>query len=159
MSKDKLKILFVCLGNICRSPTAHGVFEKMVFDANLSDRIFVDSAGTSGVHNGELPDSRSIIHAKKRGYILDSISRKFIFSDFEQFDMIFAMDDSNLSNIQKLDKDKKYVHKVRKLTDLIPEMGHDHVPDPYYMGANGFEIVLDIIEAASKKLLQEIQNK
>lgn len=159
MIQNKKKILFVCLGNICRSPTAHGVFEKILRDHKLDSIFQVDSAGTSGFHNGELPDVRSRKHAKLRGYELDSLSRKITNDDLNNFDYIFVMDDSNLSHVLKMDAHGQYRQKIKKLTDLIPECGFDHVPDPYYMGGEGFEKVLDLIEAAAIRFIELYQNE
>lgn len=150
MMKRKHKVLFVCLGNICRSPTAHGVFEAYVQKNGFEDQIEIDSAGTSGQHSGELPDERSRKHASKRGYDLNSHSRKMTTSDLEHFDEIFVMDDSNLKNVMNLDIESIYRHKIQKLTDLIDDPKIDSIPDPYFGGNAGFENVLDIIENAAE---------
>jgi len=150
MMKQKHKVLFVCLGNICRSPTAHGVFEAYVSRHHLQDEIEIDSAGTSGLHEGQLPDERSRKHASKRGYLLESKSRQINYSDLESFDEIFVMDDENLKNVKAIDKEKKFFYKIKKLTDLIPKKDIDRVPDPYYSSEQGFEDVLDIIEEAAE---------
>tara|TARA_R110000868_G_scaffold99515_3_gene273783 strand:- start:820 stop:1293 length:474 start_codon:yes stop_codon:yes gene_type:complete len=152
-----IRVLFVCLGNICRSPAAHGVFEDLVASAGLGDTIFVDSAGTSGFHSGQKADKRMREHASKRGYDLTSLSRKIDASDFESFDKILVMDDRNLKDVSKINPAKQ--NKITKLTQYCTKHSVDHVPDPYYGGAAGFEQVLDIVEDACKNLLLEIQKE
>ncbi|MBI2427808.1 MAG: low molecular weight phosphotyrosine protein phosphatase [Ignavibacteriales bacterium] len=150
------KILFVCLGNICRSPAAEGVMRKKA--AGLP--IEIDSAGTAGYHIGELPDPRMRSHAAKRGYTLNHHARKFDpDSDFEKFDLILAMDDSNMDDLQRMDKKKSYTHKLKMMTDFCTAKKVSEVPDPYYDGPEGFEHVLDILEDASDGLLQTLNNK
>jgi protein-tyrosine phosphatase len=149
------RVLFVCLGNICRSPTAEGVFQHMVDQAGAD--IEVDSCGTGGWHSGERADARMRKHATKRGYDLTSRARAFDRRvDFEAFDLIVAMDDSNLSNLRRQDRDGRYAHKLVKMTDYCSRHRHSEVPDPYYGGAQGFELVIDIIEDASEGLLAEL---
>ncbi|PIP94679.1 MAG: phosphotyrosine protein phosphatase [Bdellovibrio sp. CG12_big_fil_rev_8_21_14_0_65_39_13] len=159
MMKQKHKILFVCLGNICRSPTAHGVFDAYIRRLNLQKELEIDSAGTSAHHQGQLPDDRSRKHASLRGYQLDSKSRQIKLSDLEFFDEIFVMDDENLKNVMALDHEKKFIKKVKKLTDLIPQSPIDRVPDPYYSGDQGFEMVLDIIEEAAEIFFSQWEKK
>ncbi|GAB4011301.1 MAG: low molecular weight protein-tyrosine-phosphatase [Bdellovibrio sp.] len=131
----------------------------MLRDQKLDSIFEVDSAGTSGLHIGELPDARSRKHAKLRGYELDSLSRKITHDDLNNFDYIFVMDDSNLSHVLKMDAQGQHRQKIKKLTDLIPESGFDHIPDPYYMGGEGFEKVLDLIEAAAIRFIELYQNE
>ena len=149
------RILFVCLGNICRSPTAEGVMQRVVEQAGAD--ITVDSAGTGGWHAGERADARMRKHAAKRGYDLISRARAFDRRvDFEAFDLIVAMDDSNLSNLRRQDRDGRYAHKLVKMTDYCTQHPHSEVPDPYYGGSQGFELVIDIIEDAAQGLLAEL---
>lgn len=151
------KVLFVCLGNICRSPAGEGIFRDMVIQEGLSDKITVDSAGTSGYHDGELPDPRMRQHGSRRGYKFDSLSRKFTADDFYNFDIILAMDDSNYHNIMRLAPDLDSQKKVYRMVDFSKKYVHDHVPDPYYSGADGFELVLDLLEDACAGLLEKIK--
>lgn len=112
------RVLFVCLGNICRSPAGEGIFKKLVKEQGLHHNIIVDSAGTSGYHNGELPDPRMRQHGARRGYKFDSLSRKFTSKDFDQFDIIIAMDDSNYHNIKRLSPNLEADEKVYRMTDF-----------------------------------------
>ena len=151
---EKNKILFVCLGNICRSPTAEAVFRKMAKDANLT--VEVDSAGTIATHAGEHPDSRSMAHGKRRGYsFAGQSSRKVKPRDFQYFDYIFAMDNSNYRDLVALCP-PDLQHKIALFLSLSddPEL---EVPDPYYSGDAGFEQVLDLVEKASSVLISQLQ--
>ena len=151
-----VSILFVCYGNICRSPTAEGVFRKLVEDAGLSDRCFIDSAGTHGFHSGSPPDPRSQEAALHRGVDMSSqASRQVGRRDFERFDLILAMDRQNLTRLQSFCP-PAHAHKIALFLDYAPESGVEEVPDPYYGGPSGFEDVLDLIGAASKGLLEAI---
>lgn len=152
----KVNVLFVCLGNICRSPAAEGIFKKMVADEGLENEIFVDSAGTSGWHEGELPDDRMRMHGQRRGYDFSSRSRKFVEKDFGIFDYIIVMDDDNYRNVKKLAKSKEDVAKIHLMTDFSDKYSHPHVPDPYYGGSSGFELVMDLLEDACENLLNRI---
>ena len=151
------KILFVCLGNICRSPAAEGILKRMVREQGLDDKISVDSAGTSGYHDGDLPDHRMRQHGARRGYKFDSLSRRFTSRDFDRFDIILAMDDSNYHNIMRLAPDLESEKKVYRMVDFSKRFGHDHIPDPYYSGADGFELVLDLLEDACEGLLDKLK--
>lgn len=150
------KILFVCLGNICRSPAAEAVFRSYVEQAGRGESFVIDSAGTSGYHEGEQADARMRAHASRRGYSLTSLSRPLSYEDFFTFDYIIGMDESNRSNILKLAPTEELAEKVSLLTDWHPNSPRDHVPDPYYSGAEGFEEVLDLIEACVPHLLSGI---
>ncbi|HSP89094.1 MAG TPA: low molecular weight protein-tyrosine-phosphatase, partial [Ignavibacteriaceae bacterium] len=141
----KKKVLFVCLGNICRSPSAEGVLKKFIKDEHLEDKIEVDSCGTIDYHQGETPDSRTQRHALKRGYILNHRAKKFIpEKDFVETDYIVAMDNSNYSDILSFDTSNKFRNKVYKLSQFSDKIKFNEVPDPYYKGAEGFEEVLDL---------------
>ncbi len=152
------KVLFVCLGNICRSPAAEGIFKKMIRKQGLNDKIEVDSAGTAGYHVGELPDLRMRQHGTRRGYKFDSLSRKFTSNDFDRFDIILAMDDSNYNNILRLAPDLDSEAKVHRMMDFSKKYENDHVPDPYYSGSEGFELVLDLLEDSCDGLLEKVKN-
>lgn len=156
----RVRVLFVCLGNICRSPTAEGVFRALVEDAGLSDRIHVDSAGTAAYHVGEPPDARSVAHARERGYDLTPLrARRAVAADFERFDLVLAMDESNHRNLASIcppvRRDRlrmclEFARDAGKLTD---------VPDPYSGGDAGFEHVLDLLEDACQGLLDECRSR
>ncbi len=155
----KKKVLFVCLGNICRSPAAEGVFKHMVKVAGLENHIHVDSAGTGGWHVGESPDDRMIHHAKLRGYDLSDLEARQFSSptDFKDFDHILTMDNSNLRNVLNLDVKKEHHHKVKPLVSYCRIHSVNEVPDPYYDKADGFEYVLDLIEDACNELLSKLK--
>jgi protein-tyrosine phosphatase len=150
------KILFVCLGNICRSPTADGVMRKLVKDAGLEKRIVVDSAGTGDWHIGHAPDSRTIRAAAKRGYDLSVLRARLVnVDDFDEFDYILAMDKSNLANLQKM-RPAHFTGHLGLFMEFAPDMGYKEVPDPYHGGAEDFERVLDLVEKAADGLLKKI---
>ncbi|MBC77935.1 MAG: protein tyrosine phosphatase [Halobacteriovoraceae bacterium] len=153
------KILFVCLGNICRSPAAEAVFLKLVEAKGLSEHFEVDSAGTSAFHTGDNADPRMIEEARLRGISVPSISRQFVKKDFDIFDQIVVMDDSNFKNVTKLDPDKEHAHKVFKLTDYSSNSELNFVPDPYFGGQDGFGLVLDILEDCCQNLLTHLNKK
>lgn len=154
-SAPPLKVLMVCLGNICRSPTAHGVFEKLVEDNGLSEKIVVDSAGTANYHIGKNPDSRSIAAASNRGFDLSSqVSRQVSNHDYEHFDYILAMDADNLSVMQSKCP-PEHQHKLRLLLSFT-NVESLSVPDPYYSSEDGFELVLDLVEQASQQFLNHV---
>ncbi|MDY5858436.1 MAG: low molecular weight protein-tyrosine-phosphatase [Porphyromonas sp.] len=152
---DKIKILFVCLGNICRSPSAEGVFLHYVQQAGLGERYELDSAGLIAHHQGERADSRMRAHAARRGYDLRSISRPITYEDFFHYDYIIGMDESNREALLQRAPTTECAAKVSLLTDWHPAPLLDHVPDPYYGGAEGFEQVLDLIESCAPHLLRE----
>ena len=155
--KRPFKVLFVCLGNICRSPTAHGMFEHLIEERGLGDRIAVDSAGTYGGHSGNLPDHRMRAHAARRGLKLTHRSRQVRVDDFEEFDLILGMDDKNIQNLRDLAPTPEAMDKIERMTDYGNDLGYDYVPDPYYSGAEGFELVLDLLENACSGLLDDIE--
>jgi protein-tyrosine phosphatase len=153
------KVLFVCLGNICRSPAAEGVFKDLLASKNLSEQFYVDSCGTSGYHEGEKADKRMIAAADKRGIELTSLSRAFRSSDLKDFDYILAMDNSNYQNLLNETSTKDQADRIIKFCDYVKLLKYNEVPDPYYGGSNGFETVLDILIEGSENLLKEILNK
>ena len=151
---DKTKILFVCLGNICRSPSAEGIMKKMLKERGLENQFHIDSAGILNYHEGELPDSRMRAHAIQRGYDLNSRSRPVRYDDFSDFDLIIGMDDRNISDLKKLAPDSNSLEKIHRMTDYCLNFDIDHVPDPYYGGAEGFKLILDILEDACEGLIK-----
>ena len=158
----KYSILFVCLGNICRSPAAQAVMQAMVDERGLTDRFFIDSAGIGGWHVGDLPDKRMRVHARPRGYELTHQARKVQPSDFEDFDLIVGMDANNIDDLNSLAVTIEQQDKVVMMGDYIRQYpNYDHVPDPYYEGSEGFELVLDLLEDSCENLLNRIleQNK
>lgn len=149
-------VLFVCLGNICRSPTAEGIFRERAARAGMADRIVVASAGTGDWHVGEPPDRRAIAQAAKRGYDLRKLrARQVCEDDFQRFGWILAMDRANLRELASMRPPDHDGH-LGLFLDLAPGLGAREVPDPYYGGTDGFEHVLDLIEAASDSLLEKI---
>jgi protein-tyrosine phosphatase len=150
------RVLFVCLGNICRSPTAHGVFEHRVRERGLSGWLAVDSCGTGDWHAGEAPDRRAVAAARTRGYDLSHLrARQVRASDFDQFDFILAMDHSNLRDLRTL-QPAGFTGHLGLFLDFDPDAERDEVPDPYYGSEQGFGHVLDLVERASDGLLQAI---
>ncbi len=158
--KKKIRLLFVCLGNICRSPAAEGIMASIVEKNGLQDVIEVDSAGTSGWHEGELPDERMRSHGERRGYDFCSPARKFRQSDFGDFDYILVMDRQNFANVKSMATVREQTDKIHMMTEFSRQYTyHDHIPDPYYGGASGFELVLDLLEDACEGLLQTIKKE
>jgi len=147
------------MGNICRSPTAHGVFEGMIKTAGMVSDVEVDSAGTHAYHIGEMPDKRSSQCASQRGYDLSYIrARRVEVSDFDYFDYVLAMDADNLSILESMCPGQ-HKEKVCLFLDFANDRTESEVPDPYYGGAHGFDHVFDLVESASKGLLEDIQKK
>ena len=157
--RKDINILFVCMGNICRSPMAHGVFQSLVEQHSLQETIAVDSAGTYAYHTGEPPDSRARAVAAQRGYSLEHLrARKVKALDFTAFDLILAMDHQNHADLlARCPKASK--GRVRLLLDFARRAGYEEVPDPYYGGLDGFESVLDMIEDACAGLLEHLQTR
>ncbi len=154
-----VKVLFVCLGNICRSPTAEGVFHTLVEKRGLGGRVTVDSAGTGAWHIGSPPDRRAQAAARQRGIDLSGQrARQAKRGDFHRFDYILAMDADNHRNLAQMCPPGEE-HRLHLFLDFAPELETRDVPDPYYGGDGGFEAVLDMIEAASEGLLADIQEK
>lgn len=160
MKNDQtISVLFVCMGNICRSPTAQGVFEQQVAAAGLDSFISVDSAGTHAYHIGEQPDKRAANAAHKRGIDLSTQrARRLHEKDFMVFHYLLAMDRSNYDDMRSICP-QEHEYKVKLLLDYAPDLEEQEVPDPYYGGATGFERVLDLIEIASLRLLAEIRQQ
>ncbi len=150
-------VLFVCMGNICRSPAAEAIFRSKVKQAGLTDRIHIDSAGTIGYHAGAPADRRMRDAGAKRGYDLDSRSRQIKLSDFEDFDHILAMDYENLSHLESMSAKATGSAKIRLMCEYATRHGEREVPDPYYGGNSGFELVMDLLEDACGGLLRELQ--
>jgi len=154
-----VKVLFVCMGNICRSPTAHGVFEHLVLQASLEKQIEIDSAGTHAYHVGEPPDKRAQATALNRGVDLSTQrARRVREADFEYYDYVIAMDNDNLVNLRKICP-RAQKSKIILFLDYSNLFDEDEVPDPYYGGPKGFERVLDMVESAADGLLREIKQK
>ena len=151
----QVKVLFVCLGNICRSPLAEGIFRFKVNEKGLKDQFKIDSCGTSDYHIGEKPDERSVANAKKNGVDYMHRGRQLKKSDFYDFHYILPMDDLNLRDIEKL-KPQDATAKVMKMRALDDSDQNGDVPDPYYGGENGFQLVFDILDHSTDKLLEEL---
>lgn len=151
------KILFVCLGNICRSCTAEEIMRTILNREGLDKNIKVDSAGLISYHQGEQADPRMRAHASRRGYHITHLSRPVRMSDFEEFDLILGMDDSNINRLHELAPSIETEEKIRRMTEYCNHMATDHVPDPYYGGAQGFENVIDILEDACEGLLATLK--
>ena len=161
MNNNKItRILFVCLGNICRSPAANGILEQMVAQRGLQDKIEVDSAGTYSGHRGELPDPRMRRAALERGYNLTHRSRTVCEDDFYDFDMIIVMDDNNYERVSRLSPERKYLDKLYRMAEFMTDYpDYTYVPDPYYEGAEGFYLVLNMLENGCKVLLDKLEDE
>ena len=155
-----MRLLFVCLGNICRSPTAEGVMRALVEDAGLADSVQIDSAGTGEWHVGSPPDTRAVTAARGRGVTLAGAARTVRPDDFDDFDLLLAMDRSNADDLRALARDDDERAKVHLLREFDPESvrsGDLDVPDPYYGARGGFDEVLDIVQAACAGLLEHVR--
>ncbi len=157
--KNPYKIIFVCLGNICRSPTGEGVFQHLVNERGLQSYFQIDSAGTSAFHIGEPANSKSQWTANQHGIKLNSRASKFTSQDLEEYDLIIAMDHDNLQNIKQLDKTGNYSDKIRLMRDFDPDPGDGAVPDPYYGGMKGFENVFQIVKRSCEALLDLLEKQ
>lgn len=156
----KVSVCFVCLGNICRSPTAEGVMRHLVTEAGLGERVDVSSAGTGDYHVGEEPDSRARDAARRRGIVLGSRARQFKKADWDRFDYVLAMDRSNLKELTRAAPSKEVLSKLSLLRSFDPAAPPDAaVPDPYYGGDDGFDTVLDLCDAACRGLLDHIRRE
>lgn len=154
--KNATRVLFICMGNICRSPTAEGVFRRLVQERGLDDRFVIDSAGTHGYHVGDPPDRRAVEAAARRGVDLSSLcAREVCADDFERFDWLLVMDEDNYERLVARCK-PAYRAKVRLFLEYAPDTGRRTVPDPYYGGVNAFEEVLDLVERAAEGLLDAL---
>lgn len=156
---EKVRVLFVCMGNICRSPTAHGVFRALVEERNLQKLIEIDSAGTHAYHTGEPPDQRAQNTATQRGINLADLRARAVKNrDFDRFDYILAMDESNYNDLLAQCPEEAKA-KIYLFLSFAPHLKRNSVPDPYYGGIRGFENVYDMIEHASKGLLDDIEQR
>ena len=159
-AKAMVRVLFVCMGNICRSPVAEGVFRRMLEGAGLTGKVFVDSAGTHSYHIGAPPDMRSQATAQRRGVDLRSLrARRVTVTDFAKFDYILAMDRDNFENLLALCQDTELQHRIQLFLDFAPDLPEREVPDPYYGGPTGFDRVMDLIEVAAQGLLMHIREQ
>jgi protein-tyrosine phosphatase len=160
MGAAPIRVCFVCLGNICRSPTAEGVFRQLVAEAELTARFEIDSAGTAAHHVGEAPDRRARAAGKRAGIVVGGAARQFLASDFERFDHVIAMDPSNLNDLRRLAPSAEALVKVRLLRSFDPRAPKDApIPDPYYGDEQGFDHVLELCRVACRHLLEEIRTE
>ncbi len=160
MKKQDISLLFICLGNICRSPAAEGVMKHMIEQSDLPFDIAVDSAGIGGWHAGELPDRRMRSRAQLRGYTLDSRARQFQKADFDRFDYLIVMDEENYREISSRANSTEMKEKVLRMRDFFRQYkGQKTVPDPYYGDENDFDFALDLIEDGCKGLLERLTGK
>lgn len=154
-NEEKVSVLFVCLGNICRSPTAEGTFRHLIESRGLASRFDVDSCGTGAYHTGERADSRARQEASRRGISLDSRARALVSSDFERFDFILAADLANLRDL-KDEAPADYAGEISLLLDYAPGHAGEPIPDPYYGGTDGFRRVFDLVELGCEGLLDHV---
>lgn len=157
-TKEKKKLLFVCLGNICRSPAAEEMMRQILEgDARLKNRFEVDSAGIGDWHEGQLPDYRMRQHGQRRGYNFHSRARQIKSEDFDRFDLIFGMDAGNMADLQSVARNDDDRKKLRRLADYMTQHpSYNKIPDPYYGGAEAFELALDLIEDACRGLAEKL---
>lgn len=157
---DRFRVLFVCLGNICRSPAADGIMRHIVKREGMEEVVDVDSAGTYAGHTGELPDARMRQAASRRGYSLTHRARQLREQDFYDFDRIVVMDDMNYENAHRMAPSREYAAKIFRMTDFCRRhLDRSYVPDPYYEGREGFELVLDMLEDGCEELLSDIRSR
>lgn len=158
VTKEKpLNICFVCLGNICRSPTAEGIFQHLVNERGYESYFYIDSAGTSAYHIGEPANRKSRGVARKHGVELHSKARRFTSKDLDEFDLILAMDRDNFQNIRQLDSRNQHSDKIKLMRDFDSSPGDGAVPDPYYGGMDGFQHVFDVVKRSCENLLDELE--
>ena len=158
VSDEKIGVLFVCLGNICRSPLAEALFRKAATDAGIESRFRIDSAGTSGYHDGDAPDDRTTETARRRGIDVTGVSRRVTAADVDEFDYLVVMDGDNLREVRRLVDDREDGPRVLRLREHDVEAEGDlDVPDPYFGGSHGFEHVHDIVERSTRRLLEHIR--
>ncbi|MDX1680780.1 MAG: low molecular weight protein-tyrosine-phosphatase [Akkermansiaceae bacterium] len=153
------RILFVCMGNICRSPAAEIIFRKLVCEAGLEEAFEIDSAGTIGYHAGNPPDSRMTEALRDRGYEVCGRSRQIVAGDLEQFDRILTMDEDNLADVLSLSEDPEHRAKVQGIIDHLQQLQSENIPDPYYGGQKGFERVIELLEDACQGLLDSLKSE
>ena len=153
---NKYKVLFVCLGNICRSPAAQAIFEHYVREAGLQERLHADSAGIYGGHKGNPPDRRMRTAALYRGYGLTHSARQVRGYDFNDFDLIVAMDDQNYQNLMNIAPSVEAARKVKRMSEYLADNKISYIPDPYYSGMDGFNYVLDLLEEACENLFDSL---
>lgn len=153
-----IKVLFVCLGNICRSPLAEAIFKHKVKERGLDQHIVADSCGTANYHVGDKPDPRTIANAIKNGVSIDHCGRQLCVDDFDNFDYILAMDNSNIRNIMRITSNKSWHQKIQLMRDYDPQ-GKGEVPDPYYGGEKGFQEVFDILNRTTDSFLDRLTEK
>jgi protein-tyrosine phosphatase len=151
-----IKVLFVCLGNICRSPSAENIMNHLIQQRQLADQVVCDSAGTSSYHIGSPPDRRMAAAALRHGITLRGQARQFVPEDFQRFDWILAMDRDNYRDILRLDSTGSYTHQVRLMCEFCRSHREDEVPDPYYGGAEGFNYVIELLTDACEGFLEHI---
>lgn len=157
---DQISVLFVCLGNICRSPLAEAVFRKVVVEAGLEPRFRIDSAGTSGYHDGDPPDARTAEVARRRGVTVAGTSRRVTPQDVAAFDYLVVMDEDNRRAVERLVASSPADAEVRLFREFDPEAGGDvEVPDPYFGGPDGFEIVHELVERSARGLLEHLADR
>jgi protein-tyrosine phosphatase len=152
----KIKVLFVCLGNICRSPLAEAVFKHKIKAKDIADRFEADSCGTANYHIGDTPDSRTIANARKNGVSINHLGRQLSTRDLEYYDHIFAMDNSNLRNIQALPNASKYSDKIRLMRDYDTIGTGSEVPDPYHGNEQHFQEVFEILDRSTESLIESL---
>jgi protein-tyrosine phosphatase len=158
-NKEPIKVLFVCMGNICRSPTAHGVFQSLVDEQGLGKSIQVDSAGTHSYHSGSPPDRRSQATAQSHGINLKGQrARRFVSSDFTEFDYLLGMDLANLDNMLSLKPDDETRARAKLMLEYSDRFEQQEIPDPYF-GDDGFDLVFDMIDDAARGLLKDIRSQ
>lgn len=151
------RILFICMGNICRSPAAEIIFRKFVTDAGMRDQFEIDSAGTIGYHEGNAPDPRMCSHLKARGYEITGRSRPLRESDLGSFDLLLPMDEENLADTLRLDRNGEFSHRIKPFVEYLTEHEADCIPDPYYGGDAGFSKVIDLLEDGCRNLLAKLR--
>lgn len=152
------RLLFVCLGNICRSPAAEGVMRALVESKGYADRVSIRSAGTAGWHAGKLPDQRMRTAAQNRGYDLSSRARQVTENDLSEYDLVLVMDRQNLRDVQSFDRTSQFSSKIRLFCEFCTDHQESEVPDPYYGGEQGFELVLNLLEDGCRGVLEHIRS-
>jgi protein-tyrosine phosphatase len=154
---SKVKVLFVCLGNICRSPLAEAIFKDRIAKVGLSGRIEADSCGTSNYHIGGMPDPRTIVNARQNGISIDHCGRQLTLEDLAEFDYILAMDNSNLKNIMKIHGAGQFAHKISLMREYDPLARGAEVPDPYFGGEQGFQDVFEMLDRTMDNFIAHLR--